>query len=216
MKTDLDKVVIIGGGGYSKVVISILKAINKYEIHGYTDTEDNGSILGVRYLGGDGILNDLYNKFNIQRAVLGVGQLQDPELRKTIVSKLKAIGFHFPTIVSRTATVSEDVQLGEGTVVRDNATISVSAKIGNHSIIGTSVNINHDSIIGSYSNIAIGSNIGAKVNIGDEVLVGMGATVMNDVHIIHKCLIGARSLVLKNCDIPGVYYGAPAKKMKDL
>lgn len=216
MNTELKKVVVIGGGGYAKVVISIIKELDCYEIYGYTDNADNGSILGVRYLGDDRILKEVYSRDNVEKAVLGVGQLQDSTLRRSIVCRLKKIGFFFPAIVSKTAILSDGVKLGEGTIVRDNATISASSTVGSYSIIGTSANINHDSTIGSYSNIAIGSNIGAEVNIGDDVLVGMGTVVMNKINVIDKCLIGAGSLVLKNCEVPGVYYGSPAKKIKGI
>ena len=49
----MDKIIIIGGGGLAKVVISILRKVNKYEICGYTDTVDRGSVLQVPYLGDD-------------------------------------------------------------------------------------------------------------------------------------------------------------------
>ena len=55
----MDKIIIIGGGGLAKVVISILRKVNKYEICGYTETVDRGSVLQVPYLGDDVFLEKL-------------------------------------------------------------------------------------------------------------------------------------------------------------
>ena len=212
----MEDVVIIGGGGYAKVVISILKKLRKYNIVGYTDENDNGELLGVKYLGNDNILKKVYRTMNVQHAVLGIGQLQDATLKKKVVLNAEKIGFDFPIIVSPTAIVDENVSIGKGTIIRDNALISISSKIGCFSIIGTSVNINHDTIIGNYVNISLGSNVGMNVNIGNDILIGMGSTIMNYKIITDKCLIGAGSVVIKDCITSGIYFGNPAEKKKEI
>jgi len=42
-----NKIVVIGGGGHAKVVISILKKLNNFNIVDYTDIENKGEILGI-------------------------------------------------------------------------------------------------------------------------------------------------------------------------
>lgn len=211
-----EKVIVIGGGNYAKVVISILKKINSFEIVGYTDVMDHGDILGVKYLGKDDVLEELFIESNIRSAVIGIGQLQDASIKKKIILELKHIGFNFPVIISPTAVVNEEVVVGEGTIIRDNVVISASTKIGKFTIIGTSVNISYDTEIGDYTNISLGSNIGIEISIGNEVLIGMGSTVMNYKKIVDNCFIGAGSVVIKDCLEPGLYFGAPAKKIKNI
>lgn len=212
----VEKVVVIGGGSYAKVVISILKKINFFEIVGYTDIKNQGEILGVRYLGQDNILKKLFNESEIKSAVIGIGQLQNAKIKKEIILELIKIGYEFPVVISPTAVINEEVKVGEGTVIRDNAVISVSTKIGKFSIIGTSVNISYDSEIGDFTNISLGSNIGIEVSIGNEVLIGMGSTVMNYKKIVDNCFIGAGSLIIKDCLDSGLYFGNPAQKIKDI
>ena len=56
-----EKIIMIGGGGHAKVLINIIQKNNNYEIIGYVDIKDSGELSGVKYLGGDDCLIDLYN-----------------------------------------------------------------------------------------------------------------------------------------------------------
>lgn len=214
-KNSLKKLVIIGGGGYAKVVISIIKKIETYNIVGYTDLQDQGEILGIPYLGNDDKFISEYHKYNVKDVFLGIGQLQDSNIKRRIVDKYRSERFNFPYIISPSAIISDDVKIGEGSIIRDGAIVSCSTRIGNFSIIGTSVNINHDSIIGDYCNIAIGSIIGVNVIIFDQVFIGMGSTVINKIKISNNIFVGAGSLVTRDCFKQGVYYGRPAKIIRD-
>ncbi|MEM5563980.1 NeuD/PglB/VioB family sugar acetyltransferase [Psychroserpens sp. AS72] len=216
MTNTIEKVVVIGGGSYAKIVISILKKIESFEIVGYTDVKDQGKVLGVSYLGGDEVLRTLFEDSKVKSAVIGIGQLQNANIKKRVISELKTIGYQFPAIISPTAIVNEEVELGEGTIVRDNAVISASTKIGKFTIIGTSVSVSYDTLIGDFTNISLGSNIGIEISIGNEVLIGMGSTVMNYKKIVDNCFIGAGSMVIKDCLEPGLYFGTPAKKIKNI
>ena len=216
MKNNIRNIVIVGGGGYAKVVISIIKKLETYNLAGYTDLINRGEILGVPYLGNDDEFISKNKSSNVNEVVLGIGQLQNSNTKRKIISKLKANGFKFPVIISPSAIVRDGVKIGEGTIIRDGVIISSSTSIGDFSIIGTSVNISYESIVGNYTNISLGSNIGINVSIGSNVLIGMGSTVMNNKKISDNCLIGAGSLVIKDCLDEGVYFGSPAKKIKDL
>ncbi len=209
-------VVVIGGGGYAKVIISIVKEIEEYNLVGYTDLNDQGEILGIPYLGNDDKFIAERNNFGVDELVLGVGQLQDSTIKQKIVSRFKERGFKFLTIIASSAIIAEDVSIGEGTIIRDGAVVGCSTKIGNFSIIGSSVNINHDSVIGDYCNISVGSILGVNVDINNHVFIGMGSTVINDINVTKKIFIGAGSLVTRNCLREGVYYGRPAKIIRDL
>ena len=72
-----NKIVVIGGGGHAKVVISILKKLGNYKVVGYTDIDNKGEILGVDYLGNDEILEKLFLNKNIKNAAIGIGQIKN-------------------------------------------------------------------------------------------------------------------------------------------
>jgi UDP-perosamine 4-acetyltransferase len=55
----MDAIVLIGGGGHAKVVISILRKLDRHRILGYTDMKNNGALSGAPYLGTDDDLTAL-------------------------------------------------------------------------------------------------------------------------------------------------------------
>lgn len=208
------KIIIIGGGGHAKVIISILKKIIDYEIVGYTDIGNKGEILGIKYLGNDKILEELFLNNNIKNAAIGIGQIKNVKSREKTIEKLIKIGFEFPVIISPDSVINEDVKIGQGTVVMDGVIINSGSFIGDFSIINTKVSIDHDCKIGDYVHIAPGVTISGGVKIGSDTLIGAGATIIQYKEIGKNIIIGAGSTVLKNLIESGTYFGNPARKTK--
>ncbi len=209
----MENIIVIGGGGHAKVVISILKKIDRFNILGYSELEDYGPLLNINYLGNDDLVIDNYADKSMS-VVLGVGQIKSPELRKHLVKKYINAGFNFPAIISSHAIVNEAVTVGNGTVVMDNVVINTGSIIGNHSILNTSSTIEHNCSIGDYVHIAPGSTLSGEVTVGNSTFIGAGSTIANSVSISKDCIIGAGSLVRKNISQSGLYVGNPIKKYK--
>ena len=55
----------------------------------------------------------------------------------------------------------------------------------------------------------------APVLIGRHVIVGSGSVVLPGVRIEEGVAVGAMSFINKDCDSFGVYFGVPAKRIKD-
>lgn len=208
-----EKIVIIGGGGHAKVVISILKKLNTFEIVGFTELEKKNNILGIKYLGTDEVLKDLFND-GIKNAVIGLGQIKSSEIRKKIVKFTGEIGFIFPSIISPNSIVNEEVIIGDGTIVMDGVVINSGSEIGNFSIINTNSSIDHDCKIGNYVHIAPGVTLSGGVTIQDNSLIGTGSNIIQGINIVSNVIIGAGSPVHKNIVIAGVYVGNPLRKEK--
>jgi len=49
--------------------------------------------------------------------------------------------------------------------------------------------------------------------VGNGTWIGAGATVSNNVSICSNCMIGAGSIVVKNIDLAGTYFGVPARSI---
>jgi len=146
----MEEIIVIGGGGHAKVVISVLKKIGKYKIIGYTDIKNQGPILGIEYIGTD----EEINNYNVSMAAIGIGVLENFKIRHKIVNNYIKKGFTFPSILSPYAIVNEDVSIGEGTVIMDGVVINSGTSIGNFSIINTRSSIDHDCEIGDFVHIA--------------------------------------------------------------
>jgi len=210
----MDKIIVIGGGGHAKVVVSLLKKINKYEITGYTDIKNRGEILGVKYLGDDSILEKLFIG-GITNAVLGLGFIKSNDKRKNILKKISNIKFCYPAIISNGAVINEEVEIGMGTVIMDGVVINSGTKIGNHCIINTNSSVDHDCIIKNHTHIAPGVTLSGGVEIGSNVLVGAGSTVIQYKKIVGNTVIGAGSTVIEDINRPGIYRGIPARSLNE-
>jgi len=210
-----DKIVVIGGGGHAKVVISILKKLNNFEIIGYTDLENKKDILGIPFLGDDNILVDLYNK-GINKAALGVGQIKTSAQRRKLIQFVDGIGYVLPVIASPTSVINEEVRIERGTIIMDGVVVNSGSEIGEFTIINTKSSIDHDCKIGSFTHIAPGSTLSGSVLVGNDVLIGTGANVIQEISIADNCLISAGSSVQTDIHVPGIYRGVPAVFVRNI
>ena len=201
-------IIVIGGGGHAKVIISILKKNKEYQIVGFTDVEEKEPILGVPYLGDDNSIVEYYDKgvFNL---AIGIGQIKDTLPREKIVNKLLSKGFFFPPIISRNSIVNENVSVGNGTVIMDGVIINSGTKIGEYSIVNTNASIDHDCFIGNFTHIAPGVTLSGDVRIGNNVLVGTGANIIQCISVTDNALVSAGSSVQEDIKRPGIYRGVP-------
>jgi sugar O-acyltransferase (sialic acid O-acetyltransferase NeuD family) len=210
----MDRIVVIGGGGHAKVVISVLKK-SAYDIVGYTDGHDRGALLGVPYLGNDGILPEfIKNHGQPFKAIVGVGKIDVSSRRIALQKELGALGFDFPVIISPHAIVNEEVSLGPGTIIFDGVVVNSGTEIGKACIINSNSTVEHDCHIGENVHIAPGATLSGGVTIGDNCMIGTGANIIQSISICEECLIGAGSNVFRDITSPGIYMGTPARKIR--
>ncbi len=211
----MNDVVVIGGGGHARVVISLLKKIKDYHVLGYVAQEDNGDILGVSYLGSDQKLETIIKENPRCAAVIGVGKIDLEDKRMAIKAKLELLKFDLPAIVSPFAIINENIFLGEGVVIMDGVVIQTGARIGNCALVNTGCCVDHDCVIGDNVHLAPGVSLSGGVEIGDNSLIGTGSSVVQYKKIGKDCLIGVGSAVVDDCVSSGTYVGVPARKVKD-
>lgn len=211
----MEKIIIVGGGGHAKVVISLLKKANKFIIIGYTDKLNKGELLGINYLGNDVVLEKYFEE-GVKNIAIGIGQIKSSALRRDLVNIANNIGFYFPTIISTTAIINEDVTIEKGTIIMDGVIINSGTRIGSFSIINTRVSIDHDCIVGNFTHIAPGVTLSGEVEIGNDVLIGTGSNVIQSIFISNNTIISAGSSIQKSIDKPGIYRGVPAKLVRGL
>lgn len=208
----MKNIVIIGGGGHAKVIISILKKLKKFRILGYTANENNGEILGVACLGDDHMLTKIIRKNVKCGAVIAIGSVELSEKRVEIFERLVKLGYELPAIISPDSLVNEDVQIAEGTVVCDGAVINSGSRIGKGVIINTKASVDHDCNLADFAHVGPGAIICGGVVIGKNSIIGAGATVIQSKKIGRNCLVGAGAVVVGDCESAGTYLGVPARK----
>jgi len=208
------KIVLIGGGEHCKVVISILKELDNFEIEGIVDNYKAGSLIsGIKIIGTDDDLEDIY-KSGIHYVLITVGSTKDNTKRHRLFNMAKEIGYKFPVIISPEAIVDESVKIDEGTVIMPGSIINIDSSIGKNCIINTGAIIEHDCKIGNHCHIAPGVHISGEANIGELSFIGIGATIIQGIKIGKNVTIGAGSVVIKDIPDDVITVRNPAKILK--
>ena len=211
---DKKKIVLIGGGGHCKVVISILKKLDNFEIVGIVDNYKADSFIsGIKIIGTDDDLKDIY-KSGIHNALITVGSTKDNAKRYRLFNMAKEIGYKFPVIISPEAIVDKSIKIDEGTVVMSGSIINIDSSIGKNCIINTGAIIEHDCKIENHCHIAPGVHISGEANIGELSFLGIGATIIQGIKIGKNVTIGAGSVVIKDISDNVIALGNPVKIIK--
>lgn len=208
------KIVLIGGGGHCKVVVSILKKLNSFEIAGIVDNYKAESFIsGIKIVGTDDDLKDIY-KSGVHYALITVGSTKDNTKRYRLFKMAREIGYIFPVVISPEAIVDKSVKINEGTVVMPGSIINIESSIGKNCIINTGLIIEHDCKIGNHCHIAPGVHISGEANIGELSFLGIGSTIIQGIAIGKNVTIGAGSVVIKDILDNVIAVGNPAKIIK--
>lgn len=197
----MKKIVLIGAGGYFSAVVDSIKTSTNYDVVGVTDPMCKGLQSGIKVLGDDSVLEELYNE-GVKYAFVTVGGVGDYTLRNKLIDMVRHIGFSFVNVIDKTAVIAENVNLGEMVYIGKNAVINPNVSIGDFSIINTSAVVEHGCKIGSYCHVAPAAALAGDIVVEDYVHIGINATLIQGIRIGCGSIIGAGSTVIHNV-MPG-------------
>ncbi len=199
---DKNKVIIIGAGGHSFVVASILRE-NDIDILGFFDDDDEK--IGKRFFGIPvlGKISELQSNPKV-KAVIGIG---NNRIRKEIAMSLQ---FDWINAIHPFSFIDRNVKIGIGTVICAGAIVQIGAEIGEHTIINTKSSIDHDCNVSNYCHVAAAHLAGGS-SIDEGVFVALNSTVLPGVNVGSWAIIGAGSVVTKDVDPDITVVGVPAK-----
>lgn len=206
------KILVIGAGAHSKVVVDIIISQGQYEIIGLIDNyfPIGHKVLNFSVLGKEEDLPSLYKKHSIYGGVVAIGDNYSRYLTSnTIENNLN--DFNFINCIHPSSNIASNVALGSGNVIMAGATIGVSSSISNHCIINTNSSIDHDCMISSFVSIAPNAATGGNVKIDKFSALSIGATISHKISVKKNCIVGANSFVNKDTESNSIYYGAPAR-----
>lgn len=209
------RIVVIGGGGHAKVVIDAILSSGLFRILGVLDPQLKAGekILGYPVLGGDEYLEELKDGNKSFMLAIGIGTIKASDKRKTIFEKYKNFGFQFPAIIHSNACISKSAWVSDGVQVLAGAIIQPEAQIGENSIINTGSIIEHNCLISPHCHIAIGAVLAGNVSVGKCSHIGMGAKVLQGVKIGNYVTVGAGAVVINDVGDGKTVVGVPAKEI---
>jgi sugar O-acyltransferase (sialic acid O-acetyltransferase NeuD family) len=205
-------IIIIGSGGHSRAVISIVKASRKWRNVSNVDLEykaNTETILGVPIVGGIKFLDTV--NVNITDIFIAIG---DNLIRRNFISLVIKKGFKIPNLIHENAFIDSDAILGYANFIGSGTNLGADVRIGNGNIINTLANIDHESKIGNYNHLSPSSVVCGRVFIGNLTLLGANSTILPFLEIADKTIIGAGAVVTHNIENSGLtFVGVPAKKI---
>jgi hypothetical protein len=185
-----NQLLIIGGRGGAKMVIEAIRSIGYFSIKGIIDDTllIGEEVLGVKVLGGHNELLKLFS-LGFNNLVLSFTSLSDLTIRELKYHELKCLGFKFPNIIHRRATVEPSVKMGEGNIILANSMLGSDVILGDINFINTGAIISHDTSAILNNHFAPNSVLAGRIKIGKNNLFGMCSTVYFDTIIGNNNII---------------------------
>jgi len=188
------KMVVIGAGGHSKVIIDAIHAVQTHEIVGVLSKGGETSVLGVPVIGNDDVLDSLVNQ-GIQGAFVAIG---DNRVRAKLFAAVLASGLIPVNVIHPSAVIAPSVKLGKGVAVLAKAVINPDSIIGDNVILNTGATLDHDALIGANVHIAPGCHLAGNVTIGAGTFLGTGTCVIPNIIIGEGVITGAGTIIYRN------------------
>lgn len=214
----MDKVILIGGGQQSRVVLYNLKAQNKYSAACIAEVDkskagtyvedvlvepfDNFSVESMRVL---------EEKYQTNNFFISFGNMK---YRKKVFEFLVENGWHAINIIHPDAVVSPTAIIGNGVLIEAGCLVTPSPKIGDNVVVNTGSQVNHDNIIESHVYIASGVVLSGGITIGENTLLDDGVIVTLGHKVGKNSLIGAGAVVTKDIPDNVVAFGAPCRVIR--
>ena len=191
----MNPLLLVGGGGHCSSCVDVIAAQGEYYPAGIIDKKATKKIndQGIPFVGTDKDLFSLLPEFN--SALITIGQIKTPNIRKNLFEELKNNGMNFPVILSPSALISKYAKINDGTIVMHGCILNSGVSIGYNSIINTRALLEHDVKIGNHCHVATGALVNGGVTICDGSFIGSGAIIHQGIKVGKKAIIAAGAVV---------------------
>lgn len=208
----MKSLVLIGSNDYCKSVIEAAES-SGYNILGILGfpNEVGNKVLSVPIIG---TISDIARYVETADFIIASNHINQGSNRISLYTSAKKSGAHFATIIASTAYVSKYAHLGEGSVVMHKAFVNAGAKIGSNVFLDTLSNVDYEAVVGNHSIVSSNTIINGDSRVGERCIIGRHTTIDYGVHICNDVLLEDNSVVIEDVVTPGVYYGNPAKLVK--
>lgn len=135
-----------------------------------------------------------------------------PSIKLKIYKYLKGLGYtNFPTLVSASTWISNDVEIGTGSIIYPGCSVNYKTDIGSFVIMNMNCAIGHDCTIEDYASLSPGVNLGGYTHIGKQSEIGIGASTLQFITIEDKSIVGGNCVVVKNVKSGSIVKGVPGR-----
>ncbi|SDY47947.1 sugar O-acyltransferase, sialic acid O-acetyltransferase NeuD family [Jannaschia faecimaris] len=199
---------LFGAGGHAASILEVLHATGMHPVGVVDPYFSEAAFFGIRVHADFPADPEICFK-----AVVAIG---DNATRRNVMTEMSArfASMSLPSLIHPSATVSHTAEIGPGTIVFQNAVIGSACRIGAGCVVNTTASVDHECSMGDYASVAPRATLGGRVSVGELAFVGMGTTVLQGRLIGERVVLGANSLVTRDLNEPGGYWGTPARFRK--
>ena len=204
------RVVGIGAGGHSKVMIDAVLLTKDYRIVGLLDKDSSmhgHRIFGIPVLGDESKLSTI----RVGGFFVGLG---DMKTRRAVYTRLSPC--LVPIIVIHpSSVVAWSARIGKGCTILAGVIVNAEADLGANVLVNTRAVVEHDCVVGEHTHIAPGAILLGGVRIGEEAFIGAGSVIREGISIGSCAVVGAGSVVINDVPEGAVVAGNPAHLMRE-
>ena len=203
--------IIIGAGGFGREIASAAKACLGYgtdfTLKGFLDRDPSALDAFTGYpplLGAP-------EGYQIQPDDVFFIALGNLTLRRRNVDLITSKGGRFQTLIHPTASLGQNVEIGEGCYIAHNTVLTADIKVGRNVCVFHGTVIGHDGRIGDCSHVSSLVFLGGGVRLGEGVTLHPGVRVAPFKTIGAGATVGIGSVVLSNIRPNTTVFGVPAQ-----
>lgn len=210
----MTKLIVIGGGGFSKEVIWLARDCG-FDVVGILDDSNemqDASFCNVPVIGK---ISDWIN-YSKYQFIIAIGS---PRARQKICIRMgqeRDIKPRFTTLIHPSVLFSKYINISEGTIICAGTILTADISIGRHCILNLSVTVGHDVIINDFVTIAPQVAVSGGVTFGLGVEAGTGSCIRQGLELESGAVLGMGGVLTKNIPRNCIYVGNPAKKLKEM
>jgi UDP-perosamine 4-acetyltransferase len=205
-------VIVLGGGGYARVLIDILQLRNVMIVGISLPEPTVDELYGYRVIGND---EDVLRDYSAKQILLvnAVGSVGLSAGRRALYEKYHTRGYRFASVIHPSAVIASDCRIGEGVQIMAGAIVQPGCRLGDNVIINTKASIDHDVAVGHHAHVAVGVTVAGGVKIGDGAFIGAGSTIIQNITIGGNSLVGAGAVVVRDVRENTTVMGVPAREV---
>lgn len=201
----MEKLIIIGAGGYAKSVLDSVDYFN-YEMVGFLDEYKKEK----EHLGYPILANSLEGLEQKEKYVYIIA-IGNNAARKEWFERLQKLHLRLVNVVDRTAIVSPHADVGNGCFIGKMAIVNSNAVVGDNCIVNTKALLEHGCHLERHVNISTNSVLNGDVYVEDGAFVGSSSVTIGQLKIGAWSTVGAGAVVVRNVEPKTTVAGIPAK-----
>lgn len=176
--------IIIAASSFGRLVSLLAQECGR-TVAGFVDD----STTGPNILGRTDDLGRVLNESD-HELVLAIGY-NHLQARLDLFDRLRAEGFHFPSLIHPTARISPHARLGDGCLVMASVDVDAFSEIGEACVLWPHTTVSHDNCIGRNTFISPAATLCGFVTVGTSSFVGANSTIIDGSKLADRSFVKA-------------------------